>query len=586
MHKKAAFVFTIFVSAILFMAGCSGGSDTDDQPGSTQTITQSDALRIAVGEPVTLDPHLVTDVGSHAFTSKLFAGLVRLEAALFDLNGNFVATTPNVTQDMIEQLRRGELTVSALVVPDLATELPSPELNEDGTVSYTFRIREDAKFANGRKLTAWDVAYSLERASDPKTGSSTTELYLGDILGVIDMRLRGRIINRVSQRSGVVLIDLTRGIEVLDDLTIRLTIDAPKSYFLMKLTYPVAAVVDKVQVESAGRWTDRPNSTGPYIITKRDVGEIVMERNSNYHGDQPLIKKVTFYLSGGSSFLRFKNNELDFAGVGVGDLDLLAEVRDPSSDLGSQYFETSEMSTSYIGLNSTQPPFDDPLVRQAFAMTIDKEGLSEYVLQNLVIPAYGILPPGMPGYRADFEGLRYDPVRARELIARSSYSGKMPRVRVATSGSGSAPSVILQSIVESWRKELGVEVEIETVDYVTFLEDLKKGNFQMFSLGWVADYPDPEDFLDLKFHSERSAANNETRYRNTRVDALLELARVESDQAERIRLYQEAEDLIVQDVPWIPLFHGKTSILVNPSLCGYFPTPMGISVLRYVYFCN
>ncbi|MDX1535430.1 MAG: ABC transporter substrate-binding protein [Candidatus Spechtbacterales bacterium] len=239
-----------------------------------------------------------------------------------------------------------------------------------------------------------------------------------------------------------------------------------------------------------------------------------------------------------------------------------------------------------MGLNSRTPPFDDPMVRKAFALAIDRTAIATTVLQDLVIPAHGILPPGMPGYREDFQGQNFNPDEARDLLANSSYGTNLPRIKLTVSGSGSSPSVVLQAIVEHWRTHLGVEVEIEQVDYATFLEELKRGTFQAFSLGWVADYPDPEDFLDLKFHSERSVANNETRYSNPEVDALLEQARTERDSEKRIELYQEVEEMIVDDAPWIVLFHSKNSVLAKPYLCGYLPTPMAISITRYVSFCE
>ena len=580
------FMLVIALFSILVLAACGSKSLTQEvqvNPTEEAGKFQRTTLRLPSSEPRTLDPHLVTDVGSHAFVGKLFSGLVRLEIALFDNKGDVVAVGEDITDEMIEQLRQGDLSASGVVVPDLATELPEPEFNDDGTVSYTFHIKEGAKFSNGRAILAWDVAYSLDRAADPRTRSSTAELYLGDIVGVMDMQ-RGRIINRVSKKDEV-FVDLP-GVEVLDDRTIRITIDSPKEYFLMKLTYPTGAVVDKVQTESPGRWTDRPNSTGPWVIAKKDVGEIVLKPNVHYQGVQPTIKEVKFFLSGGSSFLRYKNNELDLAGVGIGDLDLLAEVRDPNSEIGKQYFETTEMSTSYIGPNMRKAPFDDPLVRRAFALAIDKEAIAHDILQDLVIPAYGILPPGMPGYRSDFEGLQYNPELARELLSQSRYADNMPRVKITTSGGGSAPSVVLQSIVEFWRTNLGIEVEIEQMDFASFLDELQKGTVQMFSLGWIADYPDPEDFLDLKFHSSRSTANNETRYANSEVDTLLEQARIEQDYDKRIAIYQRVEEIIVNDAPWIPLFHSKNAILVKSYVCGYIPTPMGISTLRFVKFCD
>ncbi|MDX1535262.1 MAG: ABC transporter substrate-binding protein, partial [Candidatus Spechtbacterales bacterium] len=470
MRKFAALIAAM---AMILTACSSGGGNTDSE---TTDSGDRDYLQIASSEPSTLDPHLVTDVGSHSYVAKLFANLVRLDPALVDKDGNVVAVGAEATTpDMVEKYRNGELEGSAVVVPDIAVELPDPEYNDDGTISYTFKIREDAKFSNGRKVTANDFAYSIERAADPRTRSTTAELYLGDILGVMDMQ-RGRINNLVSNQDDKVKVDLP-GIEVLDESTIRITTDGGinSEVFLMKMTYPTASVVDKVQAESPARWTDRPNSTGPYVLVKKDVSEIVMEANPNYHGDQPKINRVVYLLAGGSTFLRYQNGELDLTGVGIADLDLLAQARDSSSEISKQYFETTDMATSYIGLSSRTPPFDDPMVRKAFALAIDRTAIATTVLQDLVIPAHGILPPGMPGYREDFQGQNFNPDEARDLLARSSYGTDLPRIKLTVSGSGSSPSVVLQAIVESWRTHLGVEVEIEQVDYATFLEELKRG---------------------------------------------------------------------------------------------------------------
>ncbi|MEX0869952.1 MAG: peptide ABC transporter substrate-binding protein [Candidatus Spechtbacterales bacterium] len=583
MRKPAVFL-AVFM---LVLSACTGGS-----PDSvSDNVSDRDFLQLAASEPNTLDPHLVTDVGSHRYTSNLYGNLLRLDPALYDADGNLVAVGGEITQDMIEQYRRGELTASAEVVADLAESIPDPEYNDDGTVSYTFTLRENVRFSshteeNPHPVTAWDVAYSIERAADPDTRSTTAELYLGDILGIMDMQY-GRIDNRVHPDEEQVTVDLP-GIEVVDERTIKLTADGGivSDVFLMKLTYPTASVVDKVQAESAARWTHRPNATGPYVLVKRDASEIIMEANPNYHGDKPKIDKVVYKLASANTFQRYQAGEFDLTGVGVEDLDMLAQVRDLSTDVSKQYFETPDMATSYIGLNNIAAPFDDPLVRRAFALAFDRKAIAETVLQDLVVPAYGILPPGIPGYRDDFRGQDYDPDEARRLLAESSYAGNMPRIKLTVSGSGSSPSVVLQSIVENWRTELGVDVEFEQVDYATFLEELNKGSFQAFSLGWVADYPDPEDFLDLKFHSLRSSANNETRYSNPEVDALLEEARVERDPEKRIALYHKAEEMIAEDAPWIVLFHSKNSVLVKPYLCGYMPTPMAISIIRYVSFCE
>jgi ABC-type transport system substrate-binding protein len=362
-------------------------------------------LRLPGGEPLTLDPHRVTDVGSHAYVGKIFSGLLRLSPVVIDKNGKEVARDGNWSEEVIEKVRRGEYSLVARLAPDLAEAIPEPQRNSDGTVSYIFKIRQDARFQSGREVTAYDFAYSFERASDPRTRSTTAEMYLGDILGVRDM-LRRRVPNRVSKDPNPekVLVDLP-GIEVVDRKTLKITIDAAKPYFLFKLTYPTAFVVDRIQVESVANWLERPNGTGPYKLIERDIGQIALEPNPYYHLHKARVS-VVYYLTGGSSYPRYQAGELDMAAIGIADLKVLEEARNPNTELGRQYFQNIEMSTFYIGLNTKEKPFDDPKVRLAFALALDVESLAHEVLHDLVLPAYGILPPGMPGYRPEFKGIR------------------------------------------------------------------------------------------------------------------------------------------------------------------------------------
>lgn len=580
------------IAIALVASACFGGggkspSGATDEAPAQSSGSHPDYLRWPGPDPVTLDPHLITDVGSHSYAGNIFGGLMRLDPLVLDEDGGTVASGYEATQneDTVEKVRTGVYEVTGIVVPDLASDYPQKTVNQDGTVTYRFTIRDDAKFSNGRKVTAWDFAYSFDRASDPRTRSSTAELYLGDIVGVMDMWRDRTIVNRVSPDSNTVLVDLP-GVKVIDEKTIEITIDSDKSYFLKKLTYPTAYVLDKTQVEAVRNWTDRPNGTGPYRLVKRNISEIVLEANPYYHEKPPAIKKVVFYLTGGSSYLRYQNGEVDAASVGIADPEVLKQARDPSSQLSREYFSEIEMGTSYIGLNLTQKPFDDIKVRQAFTMSINKKVLAENVFMNIVIPANTILPPGMPGYREGYTGLQFDPDRAKELLQKSSYGGpgNLGRIKLTISGSGSAPSLAIEAIVEMWRQNLGVEVEIDQIDYVTFLDRIKKGQFQMFSLGWIADYPDPEDFLDLKLHGERSRANNEVGYSNPEVDRLLEAARTEQNLEKRIQLYHQAEDIIIQEVPWILMFHPGNSLVVKPYIKGYFPSPLGIPMLRFMYF--
>ena len=166
-------------------------------------------------------------------------------------------------------------------------------------------------------------------------------------------------------------------------------------------------------------------------------------------------------------------------------------------------------------------------MRQALNLAIDKQEIATIVLGDQVVPADGILPPGFPGFSDNLKGYEFDPVKARRLLAESSYGddlANMPRITITTSGSfGATVSLDMEVVLQMWEKNLGIEAEFQQTEFATFLKDLHKRRFQMFDIGWIADYPDPENFLDILFYSESS--NNHTNYNNPQVDALLVQAR-------------------------------------------------------------
>ena len=491
-------------------------------------------------DPPTLDPHMTTDATSATYIIEVFGGLVTI-----DTNLN--------------------------IVPDLADGLP--EVSPDGRV-YTFHLREDAKFHNGKPVTAQDFKWSIERVANPLTASPVVDQYLGDVVGVKE-RLEGD----ASEVTGV---------RVIDDHTLEITIDAPKSYFLAKLTYPTAFVLDRENVETGRRWFRNPNGTGPFKLAKYVPGEsLTLTRNENYHLGPPFLDKVRFLLSGGTGMLMYENDEIHITGVGVADLD---RVLDPTNSLNAQLHKAPpSFSTDYIGMNVGVPPFkDDPKLRQALNYAIDKQVIAKDVLAGLVVPAAGILPPEFPGYNASLEGYQYDPVKASQLLKESKYwadleKGNAPTIILTTAGSfGSSVGLDLEVILEMWRQNLGIEVEVLQTEFATYLQDLNKRRFEMFQIGWIADYPDPENFLDILFHSE--STNNHTAYSNSEVDRLLEQARVEPREDVRYELYNRAEELIIKDAPWIPLWYsGDRYVLIKSYVHDFRLTQLIIPRLRFVY---
>ena len=494
-------------------------------------------LRRLWSDPPTLDPHLSGDTTSAGVVVEIYSGLVALNTDL-------------------------------QLVPDVADRW---EISEDGK-TYTFYIRDNARFHDGKPITASDFKWSLERAASPDTASPVADTYLSDIIGVDDV-LEGRTTD-------------ISGVRVIDDRTLQIEIDAPKAYFLAKMTYPTAYVLDRENVDAGGNsWTDSPNGSGPFRLAEYRVGEvIVLERNENFYLEPPHLDSVIMNLAGGQSMAMYENDEIDITGVGLFELD---RVLDPAEPLNKELvIAPPSFTTFYIGFNASEPPFDDPKFRQALTHAVDKDLIANEVLSTLVTPAYGVLPPGFPGYNANLVGLQYDPDLARELLSESKYADAdtRPRIVVTVPGTGGSIGLDMEVVIEMWRQELGVEVEIQQVEWATYLQDLNANKFQAFGgSGWQADYPDPQDFLDILFHTD--SKQNHTSYSNPELDAILEQARTEPDVELRVELYHQAEDLIVQDAPLLPLWYtGEQYVLIKGHIEDYRLTPMTIPKLRHVRF--
>ncbi len=519
----------------LYQQGSVGPTAKTPEPVVTSE-PRGATLNLIGTDPPTLDPHLSMDATSAGYIVEIFSGLVTLSPELE-------------------------------VVPDIAERW---EVSEDGTV-YTFYLRDDAKFHDGKPVTARDFKYSFERACDPWTGSVVADTYLGDIVGAKE-KLYG-------------FVDEVSGVEVVDDHTLQITIDAPKPYFLGKLTHSIAFVVDKDNVERGGRtWTDKPNGTGPFKLKEYRFGrQIVLEPNEFYYGEpKPSIEQVNHILAGGSAMTMYENGELEAVPVGLNDIE---RVTDPTNPLNKELTIVPSMSTFYLGLNVNQPPFDDVKVRQAFNYALDKQRIMDVIYKKTVPAATGVVPPTMPGYHnEDLEVLSYDPDKALELIAESKYGdvADLPEITLYTTGAGGATSRMIEAVVGMYKENLGIDIAIQQTEWATFLSDIsqEENPYQMYSLGWIADYPDPENFLDVLFHSEKS--ENHMGYSNPELDELLEKARTEQDPEERLKLYQEAEQIIINDAPWVPLFYEVEYWLTKPYVKGAIYPPMIIPRLQYM----
>ncbi|MCL4262654.1 MAG: peptide ABC transporter substrate-binding protein [Anaerolineae bacterium] len=497
------------------------------QSGANETpagVDRNDAIFFDGGQPQTLDP-AKTHGGPDGELGHIFSGLVTLDQTM-------------------------------QVQPELAAGWT---VSDDGR-TYTFYLRQNALFHDGRPLTAGDVIYSWERAANPDTGSDTAQTYLGDIVGVQEM-LDGQA-------------DHIRGLRAIDDHTLEVQLREPVVYFLQKLAYPVAFVVDRNNV-TAANWEHHPNGTGPYKLqTWRDDELIVLERFDNYYLEPAATRHIVINLGPGLSLGRYEQGQIDLVGIGGANLE---RARDPNNRFYDELATAVALCTATIGLNNRLAPFDDVRVRQAFNLALDRELLIETFSDGNAIPASGALPPGMPGYIYKPErGYPYDPTQARQLLAEAGYSdiSQFPTLTYTTSGYGDV-SDYDAAIITMWQENLGVTIEPQIIDPFQYYDEIYNGNVgHFFGGGWCADYPDPQNFLDILYHS--GSRQNIGGYQNTAVDALLETGRVARDVNQRMALYAEIEDEIVADAPVVFLNHGLSAVLVSPELQNYVLTPFGV----------
>ena len=495
-------------------------------------------FRLLGSDPTTLDPALTTDSTAYEIVVELFSGLTRL------------------TDDPREP-----------IVLDLAESFT---VSSDGTV-YRFVLWEGLEFSDGSPVTAFDFKWSWERAALPETGSPIVKEFLGDIVGINEI-IDGQTTS-------------AEGITVIDDHTLEVRIDAPKPYFIAKLTYPVTFVVNRENVESGGRtWTDEPVGTGPFVLKSYEIGvSMVIARNERYWDTPAFLDEVQFNLGGGSAMAMYENDEIDVTGIPQSAFE---RVTDPAEPISQEVVEVPpEFITSYIGFNVEQAPFDDVHFRRALNYAIDKELIAEVVLLGRSKPAYGPIPPGFVGFNPDLETLAFDPEKAMEELAMSQYADaeSRPRIVLTVSGTGGSPPVWLQAVADMWARILGVEVEFQEVEWATFLQEIDNYRLQVFSLAWSPDYPDPHTFVDVLFRSDSTI--NQTQYSNADVDALLDEATTEPDPARRIQLYQDAEQIIVDEAAWVPMWWGaEGKILVKPYVNDFRISPLGGFFFKDVWF--
>ncbi len=521
-------LFPLFLCLMLVVAACTTSTTTPTALPATNatapTIGGGGNLILTLGDdPATLDPALVGDVDSGLVVRHLFSGLVKLDNNLES-------------------------------VPDLAESIA---VSADER-TYTFKLRPGITFADGTAITAEDVRWSIERATDPATGPIVAPTYLDDIQGVNE-----KVSGAASSLSGL---------KVVDDQTLEITLREPSALFLLKLTHPPSFVVDRRAVARGGDWFEQPNGSGPFSIEQWDRRRrLELVPNLRYYGAAVKLDRITFLLGaeGSNSLGLYENDQIDQTEIGSYSLD---RINDPSDPLNNELRITPQLSLNYVGFNTALAPFDDPKVREAFTLLIDRVRLAEVSYNGTVVAARGILPPGMPGAQPeDLPEPRADIARAKQLLAESSYGGAegLPPMVGYTSGGG------VGLLAQIAKDELGIEIEIRGQErFGDYLTALDSDPYNLYDLSWIADYPDPQNFLEVLFGS--NGQYNRTNYSDPAIDDLISQAKAERDETRRGELYRQAEKRLLEAHIVVPLFHSVDYSLVKPYIAGLEVTPLGI----------
>ncbi|MEC9475871.1 MAG: ABC transporter substrate-binding protein [Planctomycetota bacterium] len=529
------------VLSVTLICGCTARMDSDSdvvrQITSVSAPHPDGIFRVPLmTNPPDLDPILVSDTTSDGVASKIF----------------------NTLLDYDPQLQ---------LEPCLATAMP--EISADGT-QYNFTIREGVRFSNGREITATDFKYSLQRLASVRSKRSN-----------LIEPIRGASEAIESARSSSVDAPEISGIEVLGERQLQITLEKPHAPFIYHLAMVNTAVVPRELVEEHGHSFSRnPTGTGPFILEEwREGTSLSLRANPDYFEGSPKLAAIHYRVIPEplAQLEEYKAGNFEVLAVTQG-----VYPKWSNSNRANEVLSWPSLVVQYYGFNLEKegsPYAGDSAsarkLREAVNLSVDRKFLGEVLLEGRFFPANGILPPGILGHNSERPAFTLDRERAGQLLAEAGYpNGEgLPSVDLWFNTQGDNAK-IAQAVQEDLKK-VGIPIGLKMLDWGAFIEATDSGEPPFFRLGWVADYPDPENFLAFLFHSKNKGPNgNVSFYGHPQVDSLIDQSYAVTDMDERIRLLRQAESKIVADSPWLFLLFGRETILKKPYVKNFNPTGM------------
>ena len=548
------FLPTLLVLVSMLVVACGGGggssSATPTAAAKAPASQQVDRINLFTSDIATFDPAQASDLYSGEAIDAVFTGMVQLN----------------------DQLQ---------VTPQMASSWTS----SSDSLTWTFTLKSGLKFSDGTPITSADVVYSIDRALSPQISSlnGVSLTYLG-LIKDSDKRVAGKIPTIIND-----------SLMTPDANTVVIKLNKPGAYFLQALTYPTSYVVEKKVITQWGlKWTDHladnggQGGAGPFVVTSYDHNRgINFAPNPNYYGPKPQLTTM--------SYLFDKNPKTIYEAYQAGQLDETGDQGIPSANYDQAktmpgFSKTANLDIAYYAMNYLAKPFDNIHIRQAFAIALNKDVINQAIYKGQYIPTCHIVPSGMPGYNPNIQcpgGVTTagDATKAKQLfdqgMQEEGYTlASFPTVTMTyPSGSADRDNQITTAR-QMWKTTLGIDVKAQAIDFNQLVTDLTNAinnpkGLQMWAIGWIADYPDPQDWTTLQF--DKGSANNYFNYgQNNSADAAqqqqvqqqLEQADVTTNATQRLQMYNQAEQQLVNDVAWLPIYQESFSRLVKSYVIG------------------
>lgn len=567
MKKKILSVILAAALTCSMVVGC--GSSKDTAKDDKAATSGSDGFNVTVNfasEPMTMDPALNSTVDGGVMANHLFEGLMKW-------------------QDTGEEADGSDGTVDNAELTYGQAESYDKVENDDGTVTYTFHLRDGIKWSDGKDVTAGDFEYAWKRLVDPATAADYSYM-LDSVVNANEIIAGEKDASELAAKA-------------IDDKTFEVTITTDVPYFEEICAFPATMPVRQDIIEEKGdQWTFDPStyiSNGSYKLTEwTHNSQIVMAKNENYYDYENLgPDTITFKLMDDANAMLsgFKSGELDF-------IQDAPQAELPSLIASGDMKILNYLGTYYVCFQTQKAPFDNPKVREAFTLAVDRTYIVDKVTQSGQVEAGGYVPSGISDadggdFRAE-GGDYYKPTdadyeanceKARQLLAEAGYpNGEGFPVVEYLYNTSDAHKAVAEALQNMWEQELGVTVTLNNQEWAAFLQTRKNGDYSIARNGWISDYNDPISFLDMWM---TGGGNNDAQYANPEYDNIIKQAKATSDATERMKLLHQAEDILVgQDYVVNPLYFYTQKYMLADGIEGTYYCPLGYFFFGYTHQAN